>query len=214
MYFAAVFASGLQWYVASNTRIALCSNSGLLPFLSPRTQCWQVFEVAPSGTKWHTWCWHVSEVAPSGTKWHTQCWRVFEVAPSGTLSVGKYLKWHQVAPSGTLTVTIWRWVALSGTKWHTDCHQVALSGTEWHQVAHSLPPSGSKVWSRARSIRGIGWIERALNHIFSILRRMNMPYLRTKWRWVALSGTKWHTHCHQVAAKSGPEPVLSEGLGG
>ena len=51
MYFAAVFASGLQWYVASNTSIALRSNSGLLPFLSPRTQCWQVFEVAPSGTK-------------------------------------------------------------------------------------------------------------------------------------------------------------------
>ena len=175
----------------------------------------QWHQVAPSGTlsvsvgeyvKWH-------QVAPSGTlsvsvgeyvKWH-------QVAPSGTLSVGEYVKWHRVAPSGTLTVTIWRWVALSGTKWHTDCHQVALSGTKWHTHCHQV---GSKVWSRARSIRGIGWIERALNHIFSILRRMNMPYLRTKWRWVALSGTKWRTHCHQVAAKSGPEPVLCERLGG
>ena len=156
MYFAAVFASGLQWYVASNTRIALCSNSGLLPFLSPRTQCWQVFEVAPSGTKWHQVAHSVLARIWSGTKWHQVAHSVlasiWSVAPSG-----KYLKWHQVAPSGT--------------KWHTHCHHLALSGSEWHQVAHWLSPSG------------------------------------TKWHWVAPSGTL-------TAAKSGPEPVLSEGLGG
>ena len=183
--------SGTKWHQVAHSVLARIWSG-----TKWHTQCWQVFEVAPSGTKWHTQCWHVFEVAPSGTRWHSQCWQVFEVAPS---------KWHQVAHSLSPFGAEWLWVAPN---------QVALSGSEWHQVAHSLPPSGSKVWSRARSIRGIGWIERALDHILSILRRMNVPYLRTKWRWVALSGTKWHTHCHQVAAKSGPEPVLSEGLGG
>ena len=105
-----------------------------------------------------------------------------------------------MAPSGTLTATKWQqslvqspfdprdWVDRTGSRAYfkyfetnehaLSPHQVALSGIEWHQVAHSLSPSGSKVRSRARSIRGIGWIERALDHISTILRRMNMPYLR------------------------------------
>ena len=129
MYFAAVFASGLQWYVASNTRIALCSNSGLLPFLSPRTQCWQVFEVAPSGTKWHQVAHSVLARIWSGTKWHTQLASIW----SGT-------KWHQVAHS--VLASIW-----SGTKWHQVAHSVLASiwsGTKWHQVAHSLSPFGAE----------------------------------------------------------------------
>ena len=172
MYFAAVFASGLQWYVASNTRIALCSNSGLLPFL-------------------------------------------FICVRSVLASVWSGTKWHQVAHS--VLASIW-----SGTKWHTHCHHLALIGSEWHQVAHWLSPSGTKShWvAPSGTLTATKWQQslvqspRALDHILSILRWMNMPYLRTKWRWVALSGTKWRTHCHQVAAKSGPEPVLSEGLGG